>query len=275
MKLTLLEIVQDVLNILESDEVTSISDTVESEEVAFHARAVLYDLIEQRVIPELFQLTPLTGLADTAHPNYFIIPDAIEEISWTKYNVKLQGDTRDNYQDLIYWDPKTFIDRSWQQDSSDSNIRTITDFGGVTYLVRSNKAPQYWTSFDDLHVVCDSYDSAIDTLYLLGNKTLAYGKKLVVWTMEDMFIPPIDDSLFPLYLNELKAYCFTNMKQQTNQKLEQHARRHLIQMQNDKHRFSGLNSRIGVRGYGRKSYNPSRNWLGRDPRSGWDDNTNY
>ena len=59
MRMTLLEIVQDVLNDIDSDNVNSIRDTVESEQVAAIVKSCYFEMIGNRNWPHLKKLFQL------------------------------------------------------------------------------------------------------------------------------------------------------------------------------------------------------------------------
>ncbi len=48
---------------------------------------------------------------------------------------------------------------------------------------------------------------------LQTSKTLCYGQIIPTFTLEDSFIPDLDDTQFPLLLNEAKAIAFVELKQ--------------------------------------------------------------
>lgn len=53
-KLTLLDIVQDVLSDMDSDEVNSINDSIEALQVAAIAKSTFYNIIDGRDWPHLY-----------------------------------------------------------------------------------------------------------------------------------------------------------------------------------------------------------------------------
>src|SRR3990167_9110502 len=86
MKYTLLELTQIVLSSLDSDEVNSIDDTVESQQVAKVIRTVYYDIISRANLPEHYDLRSLTASGDNTKPTLMTMPSDIRSIQWIKYN---------------------------------------------------------------------------------------------------------------------------------------------------------------------------------------------
>jgi hypothetical protein len=250
-KMTLLEIVQNILSAMESDYANSIGDSVESAEVADVVKETYFDLINNVLdVPEHKQLINLTGLGDTSHPNYLKLADNVKKIDWFKYNKETADDPDQNYQSVDYIAPEDFIIKTNGRRESDTNIVLINDFGAGQLLIQNDKHPEFWTSFDDLYIVCDSFRTASDNT-LQQSKSLCWGSLEPSWTVSDSFVPDLDSHLFPLLLEEAKATCFTNFKQVSNVKSEQRARRQLTHIHNKKHRIP-IDRHARQPNYGRK-----------------------
>ncbi|CAB4170036.1 hypothetical protein UFOVP1528_46 [uncultured Caudovirales phage] len=214
MKLTLLEMTQSILNVLESDEVNSISDTEESLMVANIVKESYFDLITVRDWPFLGTLTTLTALGDTDNPTKMRIPVGVNKIDWVKYNKK----------DVTFLEPKDFKDMIDLRNVADDNI----DANG--YI--TNRDPLYWTSYDDDYIYFDSYDiTDDDTLY--ESKSSMFGYTIPTWTHVDEFIPLLPDKMFPTLLADAKGTAFLVLKQQGNSKEESKARKGKIRFQNE------------------------------------------
>lgn len=83
--MTLLEMTQNVLSSLDSDDVNSISDTVESSKVATIIRNKYFDIVARGLVPENCQFFQLTPSGDSALPTLMYVPDGVSEITWMKY----------------------------------------------------------------------------------------------------------------------------------------------------------------------------------------------
>lgn len=250
-KLTLLNMVQNILSDMDSDEVNSISDTVESSQVATIIETTYYDLISNKTIPEHLTLVQFEALADSTKPNYLQYPATATQIEWFKYDCRDSvSDTKINYQTIQYLDPTEFIEFVNNRDSSDSNVSTITDLSGIKLLIKKNENPSYWTSFDDEYIICDSYDSSIENT-LQKSKTQGYAKLEPTFSLTDNFIPDIDIDLFPLLLSTAKSIAFLTLKQQSNPAANAASRNHLVRHQNNRHRLNAAN-KVYYPTYGRK-----------------------
>lgn len=221
-KKTLLEMVQDILNDLDSDSVNSINDTVESIQVAQIIRSSFDNLIDNRNWPHLRKTVQLDGVGSLARPNYLQVPSAWKEMELFRYDKHKLGDSRIQFQDVTYKEPDAFLRYISQRDSTVATVSTIADFSGVKLLIQNNAAPTYWTSFDDKYIVTDSYDSSVDST-LQKDKTQCLAYVSPVWAHTDDAIPDLPTEAFTALLEEAKSTAFVTLKQSNNPKAEQRA----------------------------------------------------
>lgn len=223
MKMTLLEMVQDILNDLDSDSVNSISDTIESEQVAQIIKTCYSEMIGNRNWPHLKKLFQLEHAGDLAKPNYLKIPVNLKELVFFKY--ECQGeDEKVLIRQIHYKTPEDFLSFISNRDSEDTNTTVVTDYGGSKLLIRNDQAPTYYTTFDDFYIVTDSYDKAVDDT-LKKSKTQCLGYLMPSWEMTNSHVPNLPHEAFPALLAEAKSTAFVAIKQMANQKAEQKATR--------------------------------------------------
>lgn len=224
MKQTLLEIVTDILNDMDSDEVNSISDTIESQQVAQIVKTCYFELIGNRNWPHLKKLIQLESLADVTKPNYLKIPTGTKELLFFKYDKFTITNTKTTLQDVKWKTPDDFLRFVSIRDSSLTTIKTVTDFSGSKLLIVNNLAPTYYTSFDDDYIITDAYDVGVDSV-LQKNKTQCLAYIDPVWVHSDTAIPNLPSEAFPALIEEAKSTAFIVLKQTANQKAEQKAAR--------------------------------------------------
>jgi hypothetical protein len=213
-KMTLLEMVANILNAMDSDEVNSIDDTVESAQVAEFVKECFSDLMTQRQWPFLRTFTAFDGLGDTALPTTMQMQEGLNKVLWVKYNKKK----------VTYLDPEEFQELLDNREE----LADVVDSNG--YVL--NRDPIYWTTYDDKYAVFDGYDSAAEATLQTSNSSV-YGVKVAEWTHEDNFIPDMPEKFFPTLLAEAKATCFLNMKQQANGREERKAQRGRVMLNNE------------------------------------------
>ena len=85
MKYTLLQMTQDILSNMSSDEVNSISDSSESLQVATIIKQKYYDIISRGDLPNHNQLFQLNASLDSTKPTLMTVPDGIGHIEYIKY----------------------------------------------------------------------------------------------------------------------------------------------------------------------------------------------
>lgn len=246
-KETLLDLVQDILSDMTSDPVNSISDTFESQQIARVVKSTYFDLFNERVWPHTGQLFELSSSADSTRPTHMRIEDEVRSIEWVKYNCRKLDEDRDNYLTIKYMYPSDFIEYVMSRDTSNEHVEVAMDYNGTPIFVINNTAPTYWTTFDDEHLVFDSYDNQVDDI-LQTNKTQVYGFAEPSWSHTDSFVPDMPNKAFTLLKNEAKSRSFLLFKEVFNQKAEQAATRQRGWLSREKRR---ANAGIRYPNYGR------------------------
>ncbi len=223
-KLTLLEIVSDILNDMDSDEVNSITDTIESQQVAQIVKTCYFEMITNRNWPHLRKLVQLESSGQLSKPNYLQLPVGTKELVFFKYDKLTATNPKSRIEEVKYKEPDSFLRMISGRDSTLSTVTSVIDFSGTKLLTLNNTAPTYWTSFDDEYLVTDSYDNTVDST-LQKNKTQCLAYIDPVWVHSDSSIPNLPSEAFPALLEEAKSTAFLSVKQMANQKAEQKASR--------------------------------------------------
>lgn len=246
-KKTLLEIVQDIMNDMDSDDINSISDTVEAEQVAQVCQSVYFDIITTIDLPEHKELMTLQGLGDNTKPN-FMDSSALTNIQEVRYNVSEESGQVE-YKLIPYYTPDEFVAKILERDSSAPNVILVADpTSGIQLPIINDAMPKYYTLFDDRYVCFDAYKATVDTT-LQTSKTLVIGTKYPSFTVEDSAVPDLDDTIFPYYIAECKSRCFSMFKGGPDPKVEQFARKQRYFLRNDRWKVKQTNIRND---YGRK-----------------------
>jgi hypothetical protein len=249
MKKTLLEIVIDILNVIDGDEVNSISDTVESLQVAKDVENVYYDLIGRKDWQFLRKFRELYSLSDGDRPTHLLLPENASKVEALFYNKRREAGGRRQQSEVYFKYPDEFLLYVNQRDDTADNYRLITDVDGAKFTIRTDAHPTYFTSFDDKHIVMDAYDSDIeDTLQGEHSQLIVY--MIPQWYTKNDFIPELPAEMFPLFISEAMTFCISKKEDNVIQKTEQTAKRH-------QRHLSQTHGRVqsGVRypDYGRKS----------------------
>lgn len=231
-KYTLLEMTQLILSSMDSDEVNSINDTVEAQQVANIVRTSYDDLMARLDLPEKFDLFQLDPSGSGSLPTLMYRPNNVDNILWIRYNREISTDTVTNYTDIKYKSPQNFLDWVNTYRNADSGDRVTYTLNGITFYALNTVGPTYYSCFNDSTIVFDSYDADVDTT-LQSTKTLCYGKLNTSFTMDDTFVPALDQDKFSLLLNEAKAMAFAEIKQTQHVRAEKKVRGGMIKAQVD------------------------------------------
>lgn len=249
MKMTLLQMVQNILSAMDAEEVSSIGDTIESQQVAEEIKTTYYENFGNLEVANRFDIIQLEALADsTDRPNVLKIPEEVDHFEWIKYNKGTTGTP--DYYDVCYLTQKEFLDYVFKNSAGSLDSVKLPGDDAVPYQVRDDKHPDYYTIFDDVYVVFDSYNSSVDST-VQNSKSVAYAEVIPSWSATDTFIPDLEAKLFPWLLSEAKSMCFINYKGVSNAKEEQRSRRQRVQHQNNRARLNPNNDLSG-KNYGRK-----------------------
>jgi len=250
MKYTNLDIVQNVLSRLDSDEVNSISDTTESRQVAELVKTKYFDIVSRAHLPEHKQMFQLVASADPTLPVVMYQPSGIRTVEWIKYHRVETNPTIDDFTYVTILPLQQFIDRSHALNLDEVNVDSLT-LNSFTFYFMNDRQPCYCTIVNDDTIVFDSYDADVDTT-LQSSKTIAFGLINPTFTMVDSFIPDLDDAQFPLLLNEVTAAAFADLKQTINPKVEQEVRRQWSSFEKTKY-FPKPNYLAQLPNFGRKT----------------------
>lgn len=223
-KQNLLKIVQDILSDMTSDPVNSISDTVESMQVARIVERTFLNLVNDRLWPSTKRLFALTPSAEAARPTHMRIEDGVIELDWVRYDVRDDVADPATYREITYRTPEEFLSYTMNRDASLAYMQTVFDYSGSPLVIQTNQAPSYYTMFDDEHLVFDSFDSGVDST-LQGHKSQAYGIIEPTFVMDDSYIPDMPAKFFPYLISEATSTAFLKVKEQFSQKDEQNAQR--------------------------------------------------
>lgn len=224
MKRTYLELVRAVLNDTDCDDVNDINETTEASQVVSLMEDLFWEFTTRSGFTWRDSLIELDPLSDTDRPTYLKTPDGVMDVKWFKYNVKSDAAAKDDFRELTYKDPTEFFYNASRLDSTASNVEQVKALGGGTFAVRNDKVPQYWTTVDDNYILCDSYDSKLESS-LVGVKTQAFVQLAQPFVPDNDTFPPLPEEFFPSFLAELKMLASPILRRQRDTMAEWQAQR--------------------------------------------------
>lgn len=281
MKFTLLQLTQDILSGMSSDEVNSISDTTESMQVATIVKQKYFDIVNRVPLPDHEQLVQLDPSLDLTSPVLMYVPDGIASIKWVKYFNSNTEDTDDTvpaapgYQYVTILPIEQFIDMTNKFNPTEDDVETFTfsdtsnNFNGnYTFYYKTDKQPSYCTCISNFYMIFDSFDITQDTT-LQASKTMAWGRIIPHFSMVDDFIPNLSEEQFQLLLNEAKALAFYELKQQPHQLAMQETKRGWSNVQKNKSMTNKPTYFDAIPNYGRQNRG-YRSGVSMFKERGWD-----
>jgi hypothetical protein len=255
MKQTLLKLTQDVLSSIDGDEINSINDTIESKQVVALIKRCYANIVESGDYPVQYTLFQLTASGDATKPTLMTLPtDDVKNVQWVRYDNATLGDTDKVFQPVEFLPLEEFVTRMQAlRPSEDTSLVTFNETiagAAIQFIAMSDKAPSFYTTFDQSTLIFDSYDATVDTT-LQSSKTLAYGEAVLPWTESDTYVIPINDH--QLLLNETIAWAWAELKQSVNTKAEREVRGQKVTLQRKKDVVDGSsNFHVKTPNYGRK-----------------------
>src|SRR5690348_5562 len=235
-KYTLLELVQNVLSSMDSDEVASINDTVESQQVVKIIKSKYFELFNRGDMPENFSLVNING-TNSSTPVLMTIPSNVSQLKWLKYDNATTSDTDVQMVEVTYLPLSDFLDMIDTMDQDGTNVGNFDmtlDSYTYKFMYWTDRAPRYYASIDDYNLIFDAYDSSVET-HLSTSRTRAYAKLTPNWSETDGATVTLNDAQFDLLLNECKALAWMELKQTPHPKAEQSIKRGWTYLNKTKH----------------------------------------
>lgn len=252
-KMTLLELTQAVLDKMDSDEVNSINDTVESSQVAGEIRDTYRSITAGFEDRQREGLESLEGLSDSEYPNQMKIPENVIQVLELWYD---SCDDEGNYRrcEPEWMEPYEYVShvKRLRRDCDQVQVSTVKGAGNACLPFWTDRDPEYYTSFDNKHLVFDGVNQEIDNT-LQASKSTIWSVLSEPFLMEDDFVPPLRVDEFPLLLNEAIDSSYVHFKGVSNGKAAQRSREQRVRGQNNRSRVD-QNPRAKMRPpFGRRS----------------------
>lgn len=261
---SLLSIVQMGLTVTGGDAVSSISENQESEDMAMVARDVYYDVTSWDEWPHKNRIATVSVPGDITAPTVVRLRDSFSFIHKVQYLHNENGEDT-GFTDLCYIEPEYFLDMC---DSKIRNTDTVRMTGyGVnpsTFItVGTDEHPKFYTTFDNEHLIFDSYDKTVDP-FISNYKTRVMASVIPDFQLDDSFILDIPDSMLELYLSQVRVAAYYYINQVNNPLDGNKSLRHLSKLRQYKSRIVNDTDEHYPQGvYGRRSNPTNHTKLGR------------
>lgn len=228
-QLTTLQIVQRVLSMVDSENVSSIDETIESEQVK-----VLVDLVYESMLDDYpwNHLRENGTLEVTSTPNLMKIPDDV---------LRIDGDLIRYDKKNVWWISTENMTRTL--DGRDTTASNVDSSGALT-----DRDPLYWTSYDDVNITFDSYDGSL--VSALTNVELV---KQPTTLSVDTDVPDLPDSLHTVLIYGVLEEAFRTLKGDDSN-AERYRRKYLVGLSKAKRYAKKVDRKPSTNGvdFGRK-----------------------
>lgn len=230
---TLLEIVQDILSDADGDEVNSIGDTVESEQLATIIKNEFLDIADNMDLEHHKETVALTATGSST-PATMTRPEGLYDIAWIMYDKRAAAGDDPSFDDVHYLPTKDFIKIVSSLNASDTTVDTQT-LNGVVYNCYNDRAPTYYTFINGYDtIVFDAYDSALET-NLQASKSIANGIQRPTLTIADSTVPDLPQHQMSLLKNRARAMYFDLFKDGTTKEIDKRMRNSEVRSQRQRH----------------------------------------
>jgi hypothetical protein len=236
--MTNLEMVQNILSSMDSDNVNSISDTEEAVQVETVLKEVYENIISRRRWEFLNKTRLLENVGDITKPNKMKIPTNVTRVEcfrWKTIDETVEPN-EEKWKELKYLNPCDFIGHVQSRDVAQlalqDRVLVVYNDDGVEMPMVTDKEPEYWTSFDDVHVYLDNFIAGSFTTATEGRTSVQVTQQQL-FVKGDVAIQFLPVEMFSLFLAETKSTCWMNFKGAANQKAEQVAARQYIKMREE------------------------------------------
>lgn len=235
-KMTNLEMVQNILSSMDADNVNSISDTEEANQVEIVLKEVYENIISRRQWDFLRKTRQLENVGDLTRPNKMKIPETVTRVTCFRWKTNDPDTGLLRWKELKYLHPCDFIahtqGRDVQRLLEEERLLEVFNDDNVDIPMILDKEPEYWTSFDDAFIYIDNFILEVDETATSGRTSVTVVQQQL-FTAGDTEVQFMPVEMFPLFLAESKSTCWLNFKGAANQKAEQVASRQYIKMREE------------------------------------------
>ena len=239
MQKTLLKMVQDTLSLMDSDEVNSISDTIESEQIAVCYRTIYDQIVTEYGVPSKNKTIRIGATDDSTNgKTRLFLNHALMSIDTIQYDNRSAASDPPLYREATVLTNREFLDKTINLDTSGSTLLEQTwPNTDIKFGVYNNKAPKYVTLVEERILIFDAYDSDVDSSNLLESKSRVSGEVSDALTIDDTTNVTLPGELLNLLETNATELAFDLYKQTTPAKIVNLARKSRVRQQRNKFKF--------------------------------------
>lgn len=248
-KNSVLGIVLTYLDYVDGFEVDSINDSTEASQAATIVEHMYYSVVNRFTwLQSQTSLDSLVASDDPAKPVVMYLKESVKRLQYSNVRYNISDDGGVQWKLITYLEPQEFLNHVNANTSRHDNVQEI-NIHNSTVLVRTDKHPDYFTSFDDNMLVFDSYKADVDET-LMEEKTQVITEGSQVFLREDSFIIPLPAHLQAGFMDVALNECMISLRGIQNPEVARRANHFWATIQHEERRVGGLSKRT-IR-YGRR-----------------------
>lgn len=250
-KRTILQLVAQLGEGIESDEIESLNETVEASDIASILEQTYKEILNRRtwefMTGKVRQLD--NRLPASTELNTLLIPADVKKITCLRY----KDEVSDKFGDLLYLTACDFVEMVQSRTVTDAAITSILNEDGVELLTFTDRKPEHWTSFDEATITFDAYDVALGTGNIGVDSVIIADVMPVTDFTDPTAVLNIPERMETLVFNEALSTCNYRLRQTADPRTDRIARRQNISLRrnevitktDNKEATYGRNSRSG------------------------------
>lgn len=209
---TLLDVVNEILQDMGRDEVNSLDSTPEAARVLTILKDTYRHILTRNLWEHKYVHRELSGAADSSKPTKLIIPEDVIKVRSLEYHVYDPANSEDYYTSLTHLYPEDFLRIVQGRNTGSSEVSSFSNDDGIEVRAFNDRAPTYWTSFDDKSIYLDAWNSSLDAT-VIGARTQAHVAVYPSFPVSDSDQFDMPARFLPMYISWAKATCFEKIKQ--------------------------------------------------------------
>ncbi len=246
MKRTILKLVQDLGEGINTDEIDALNETEEVVRIQNILKQTVSEVLDRKTWE--FMKDKVRQLDDrlpgSNQLNILLIPDDVTLIKCLRYK-----DGNGKFYDVTYLQACDFIEKVQSRTIGD-NVIAITNSDGVDLNTRTNVVPQYWTSFDETTITFDAYNSITGNGNLIADSVIIADVMPVTDFDDPIAVLNLPERMETLIFNEALVTCNYRIRQTRDPRADRVARRQGISLRENEHKTKKDKK---VRRYGRST----------------------
>ncbi len=232
-KRTILKLVQDLGEGINSDEIDDLAETEEVVKIVNILKQTLQEVLDRKtwefMKDKVRQLDARAG--GSTELNTLLIPSDVTHITCLKY----RGDSG-KFAELIYLTACDFVELVQSRTDTEADITAIVNADGVSLNTRTTVAPQYWTSFDEETITFDAYDATAGTGNLIADSVILADVMPVTDFTSPTAVLNIPERMETLVFTEALVTCNYRLRQTADPRADRIARRQNISLRENEHK---------------------------------------